>query len=301
MLNRRGRDGSVYWRCTRSRNSHCNGTITTDINDRLVSIKDTHNHPRDDSAIVAKKIVSDLKTTTLDNIRPVPQLYLEEIQKVAALPNADEVAANLPTFSAVKSALYRQRRKLIPALPSTRAEVTFEGEWARTASGKSFLLAEDGGEEKIVIFSSEDDLRRLAEAECLYVDGTFHICPSIFYQVFTVHAVVNRVHVPLAYCLLPNKRQETYERVFTLLAEKAQTTFGILIAPSVVVSDFELGIMQAARAVFPAVTSKGCYFHFCQALIRKLQQLGLQTAYQEDREVASFVRRTASLAFVPLR
>ena len=119
--------------------------------DRLVFIKDTHNHPRDDSAIEAKKIVNHLKTTTQDNIRPVPQLYLEEIQKVAALPNADEVAANLPTFSAVKSALYRQRRKLIPALPSTRAEVTFEGEWARTASGKSFLLAEDGGEEKIVI------------------------------------------------------------------------------------------------------------------------------------------------------
>ena len=253
-------------------------------------IKDTHNHPRDDSAIVVKKLVNDLKSKMQDNIRPVPQLYLEEIQRVAAVPNADEVAANLPPFSVVKSALYRQRRKLIPALPSTRAEVAFEGEWAQTANGKSFLLAEDGGDDKMVIFASEDDLRRLAEAEYLYVDGTFHICPNIiFYQVFTVHAVMNRVHMPLAYCLLPNKRQETYERVFTLQAEKAQTAFGILIAPSVVVSDFELGIMQAERAVFPAVVSKGCYFHFCQALIRKLQQLGLQTAYQEDREVASFV------------
>ena len=57
--------------------------------------------------------------------------------------------------------------------------------------------------------------------------------------------------MPLAYCLLPNKRQETYERAFTLLAEKAQAAFGIDIAPSVVVSDFELAIMQAARAVFP--------------------------------------------------
>ena len=244
MMNRRERDGSIYWRCTWSRNSHCTGTITTDIDDWLVFIKDTHNHPRDDSAIVAKKLVNDLKSKTQDNIRPVPQLYLEEIQRVVGLPNADEVAANLPTFSAVKSALYRQRRKLIPALPSTRAEVAFECEWAQTANGKSFLLPEDGGDDNIVIFASEDDLPRLAEAECLYVDGTFHICPNIFYQVFTVHAVVNRVHVPLAYCLLPNKRQETYERVFTLLAEKAQTAFGILIAPSVVVSDFELGIRR---------------------------------------------------------
>ena len=104
MMNMRGRDGSVYWRCTRSRNSHCTGTITTDIDDRLVFIKDTHNHPRDDSAIVVKKLVNDLKSKMQDNIRPVPQLYLEEIQRVAALPNADEVAANLPTFSVVKSA-----------------------------------------------------------------------------------------------------------------------------------------------------------------------------------------------------
>ena len=65
---------------------------------------------------------------------------------MAALPNADEVASNLPTLSVVKSALYLQRRKLIPALPSIRAEVAFEGEWAQTANGKSFLLAEDGGD-----------------------------------------------------------------------------------------------------------------------------------------------------------
>ena len=102
MMNRRGRDGSVYWRCTRSRNSHCTGTITTDIDDRLVFITNTHNHPRDDSAIVAKKLVNDLKSKTQDNIRPVPQLYLEELQRVAALPNADEIAANLAACSSLK-------------------------------------------------------------------------------------------------------------------------------------------------------------------------------------------------------
>ena len=238
----------------------------------------------------------------LENLRPVPQLYREKVQEVAALPNFEEVAARLPTLTAVKSTLYRQRRKLIPALPTSRADVHFNGEWVQTTTGQPFLIAEDGiDEDKLIIFASDGNLRQIAEAECLFVDGTFQVCPRIFYQIFTIHARVNGIHVPLAYLLLPNKRQETYERVFMVLAEKVQLAFGINLAPTTIVSDFELGILQAAKAVFPAVVTKGCYFHFCQALLRKLQQLGLQTQYQEDQEVSSFVRHTAALAFVPLR
>ena len=73
------------------------------------------------------------------------------------------------------------------------------------------------------------------------------------------------------------------------------------IVPTAIVLDFELAIMQASTAVFPAVQTKGCYFHFCQALIRKLQHLGLQTQYQENQAVYSFVRRSAALPLVPLR
>ena len=95
--------------------------------DQLISIKDTHNHPREDSLIEVKKMVNDLKTKTKENIRPVPQIY-QEVRKLAAFPNSEEVAARFLTLSSVKSTLYRQRRKLIPALPATRTEVHFEGE-----------------------------------------------------------------------------------------------------------------------------------------------------------------------------
>lgn len=131
----------------------------------------------------------------------------------------------------MKATLYRQRRKLIPALPATRTEVHFEGEWTQTVKGEPFLVAEDGDNDKIIIFASERNLQQMAEAESLYVDGTFQICPRVFYQVFTIHSVVNGLHVPLAYCLLPDKRQETYERVFMILAQKAQNAFGIDFAP----------------------------------------------------------------------
>ena len=46
---------------------------------------------------------------------------------------------------------------------------------------------------------------------------------------------------------------------------------------------------------------KGCYYHYCQCLNRKIQQIGLQVAYREDQNLNRFVRKTAALAFVPRR
>ena len=103
MVNRRGRDGTTYWRCTRSLNSHCSESITTGPDEDIVTIKDTHNHPRDQGEVEVKKIVCELKRKSKEQLRPVPQLYQEEVQKVALLPNCDQVAAKLPTLGAVKS------------------------------------------------------------------------------------------------------------------------------------------------------------------------------------------------------
>ncbi len=52
---------------------------------------------------------------------------------------------------------------------------------------------------------------------------------------------------------------------------------------------------------YPTAEIKGCYYHYCQCLNRKIQQIGLQAAYREDADLNRFVRRTAALAFVPPR
>ncbi len=89
--------------------------------------------------------------------------------------------------------------------------MNFNGEWAQTFKGEQFQLVEDGvGDDKVTMFATGDNLSRLAEAETIYIDGTFRTCPCLFYQIFTIHAATNGRHIPLVYCLLPNKRQETY-------------------------------------------------------------------------------------------
>ena len=77
-------------------------------------------------------------------------------------------------------------------MPESRADVHFDGEWTKTASGEDFLMAEDGQEEdKVIVFATDANIKLLCEAQTIYVDGTFQTCPSLFYQVFTIHTFKN--------------------------------------------------------------------------------------------------------------
>ena len=70
------------------------------------------------------------------------------------------------------------------------SDLDLSGEWCKTVGGEEFVLANDWSDDKIgTVETAEtvENLHRLAEAESLFVDGTFSICPLIFYQVFSIH------------------------------------------------------------------------------------------------------------------
>ena len=135
VLNRRGRDGRIFWRC--GRNWSCSGSLCT-LEDEIISQKDMHNHPPDDAEIQAEKIVNSIRAKARDTIRPIPAVYHEEIQAIATRPDKEEIAAKLPTLAHLKSSLYRNRRSRLPPMPESRADVHFDGEWTKTASGEAF-------------------------------------------------------------------------------------------------------------------------------------------------------------------
>ena len=152
----------------------------------------------------------------------------------------------------------------------------------------------------MIVFGTKENLRLLCEVDTIYVDGTFRTCPTLFYQIFSLHGFKNGKQFPLVYALLPDKTRQTYSRLFELVKQKV-VSFGLSLDPSKFLGDFELAIKQSVDLTFPLAEFKGCYFHFTQALMRKFQTIGLQVAYRSDEEAKQFLRKTAALAFVPTK
>lgn len=80
--------------------------------------------------------------------------------------------------------------------------------------GEDFLLHDTGfgDSERILVFSTAENLRKLGESELWFADGTFKVSPSLFYQVYTIHGSLHGTVVPLVFALLSNKTQSTYAR-----------------------------------------------------------------------------------------
>ena len=111
------------------------------------------------------------------------------------------------------------------------------------------------------------------------------MCPRLFFQLFTIHSFSHGKQFLLVYFLLPNKTRETYNMAFLLLKESCQN-YHISLDPPKVKTDFELALVQSIHISFPNVSFRG-YYHFSQAIRRKVQSIGLQQEYQTHVRIRS--------------
>ena len=65
-------------------------------------------------------------------------------------------------------------------------------------------------EDKIIIFATRQSLLFLQNNEDWFMDGTFSTVPPKFLQLYTIHGIHHVRNVVGTYCLLRNKRRETY-------------------------------------------------------------------------------------------
>ncbi|MCP3664483.1 MAG: transposase [Gammaproteobacteria bacterium] len=137
-------------------------------------------------------------------------------------------------------------------------------------------------------------LELLATSEEWFMDGTFSACPSQFYQLYTIHSLKGGFNFPCVFALLQNKTQETYERLFQGLLSKNPN-----LQPRTCMMDFEKAVSGAVSNVFPQATIAHCFFHLCQAVYRKVIEVGLKVRYGTDPDFALLARQLPALAFVP--
>ncbi|XP_066935077.1 uncharacterized protein [Clytia hemisphaerica] len=143
------------------------------------------------------------------------------------------------------------------------------------------------------MFATDEALARLNTSDHWFGDGTFKVCPEIFFQLYSIHALSNGRVIPCVFALLPNKTGITYKRLFNELSNHINND------PTSMMFDFEIGAINAASNLFPGLDVNGCFFHLCVNIRKKVQAVGLQTRYNNEPFLALHIKMIMALAFVP--
>ncbi|CAB4493336.1 unnamed protein product [Rhizophagus irregularis] len=150
------------------------------------------------------------------------------------------------------------------------------------------------GQERILLFTTRENIQHLANALFWIMDGTFKTVPTIFHQMYTIHAPVgaedNSRILPLVYVLMTRKSEVLYRWLFENLIEFAEDN-DIELKPQSIITDFELAAINVSRSKFPDTNNKGCFFHLCQNGWRQIQRCGLAIQYRNDEHFSIMHRK----------
>lgn len=285
--------GVVSYECERRRNkAECKAKIKI-RGKELVGRCNEHSHGPEAAQQEVLKAVQQMKRLA-EETEDAPQQIIT--QSVATI--SEDAKAKLPTVHHLRRNVRRHRQFVnnpLPVPPNAN-EIVIPDRYKVTHDGQDFLLFDSGSEDnnRFFIFGTNDNLRLLETTAHWFMDGTFKTAPTLFYQLFTVHALVNGRTVTCIYALLQNKTQDTYTKLFNIL-----TTLNANLKPTSVMIDFEMAVINSLEIVFPESEVKGCFFHLSQNIYRKIQENGLQQRYQEDSNFALKLRMIPALAFVP--
>ena len=223
-----------------------------------------------------------------------PQTIMD---RVYASPEFD-VDQFTPPIGSMKNALLRIKTKMVGVAQIDKVALANLFSSTRTRSGDAFLLFDgthptrDGERKRVVGFSSGFMLDVAQRGRGVFLgDGTFDSVPTMFKQLYTIHAEVDGSVFPVVFVLMEERSTEAYECVFNALKER-----GLVF--KTFMTDFESASRNAARNVFGDVVVKGCWFHFTQAIMRRAKKIGLEGAYRTSAFVNATIRRLFGLPFV---
>jgi hypothetical protein len=112
-VRKRAADGGIFWRCI---HKGCPGRMNTTEDKDQVEYDGGHNHQSDPNEVAIREVKTRARKRARTETTPMPAIYSQEVATLATLPAA---AANMPTYLSVSKTLYRERRSLFPALPTS--------------------------------------------------------------------------------------------------------------------------------------------------------------------------------------
>lgn len=287
------KQGQTLWVCSKKHSFKCTARLKT-LDDHVIgNLHPEHTHSGNVASALARKAIGNMK---------------ERMTETVATPSSSQgaVVANLPAHvqmalpkRASLSRVLRRHRHIqsmvanngagLPALPSD-LNFTIPDRF------REFILHDSGpGDDRLILFGDEDLVSAQSRAELWIADGTFKVVPTLFFQLFSIHfEFPGGINPAGIYCLLHNKSRNTYDRMLN-----AVKTLIPDAAPRRILLDFESASIAAFREAYPDAEITGCYFHLCQSVLRKVQELGLRPDYDTDDEIRGFVRCLSALSHVP--
>ena len=168
----------------------------------------------------------------------------------------------------------------MPVVPHLKRRIRRTGfdfelpvKYMQTMSGENFLLEDStvpGTGKQYLVFATNKISKSLDAYRNWFIIGTFKSCPDNFYQIYTVHCFVDGTTFPCIYALFPDKRQEMYIQHFLVELESRYRP----PLPSSIMIDFEMAGIKSVGDNFPDTKIKGCFFHFSQAIYRRILEYG---------------------------
>ena len=276
---------TVYWRCEKYPNCKGRGTYH-----RLLppfKVTQCHNHEFKLELKEELKAINELKVNAIQS-NDQPRVLIQKLQSKMS----DQCIVSLPKKESIRRLIIRTRNTGPGYNAQTLAELDIPESLQTTEKGKKFYYGDSGKSDKnrVIFFSTDENLKLLSTNNDWYMDGTFDIAPAIFKQVYTIHILFRGTTLPMLYALLPNKKQTTYKKLFrmidNLISKRSKS----------VNCDFELAAINAAKLVF-VCDIYGCYFHLSQSFWKRIQQGGLKSWFKDEKLRLTF-RKTQALAFV---
>lgn len=224
-----------------------------------------HTHPPDENEIARSEFTQRLreKVSTTPGLPPkrvFEAQVVAEHQRIGRQGGGDR--PDIPSFESVRTLIQRERARHIPQIPQTVDDVDVQGEWAETWLSDRFLLHNDP-QWGILIFATDECIRKLMRCGTIFVDATFRSCPRPYTQVLTILGDVDGHTIPLVHALMEQRTVGHYRQVLIQI-KRAARRLRRANEWQTVVCDFETAIHAAFGTEFPRPALQGCYFHFSQ-------------------------------------
>lgn len=194
-------------------------------------------------------------------------------------------------FTLVKRGLYYIRNKLLPDSPKTIADIiaAFEQPDVEKTIGSSkhsedipFYVGcheekneNDDHSYAFCVFKSQHTIDLINkhipnfEERDILLDATFKCCPfGPFKQLLLLYFRYQDKVFPFAYVLMTRKTQRSYQHLFEYINENVCS-----LKCNTFTSDYEVAMRNALAILFPGTRLVACWFHYSQALKRKVRQI----------------------------